>query len=312
MPSEDSRTDTDYDDDSSNEMGSWSREHPNMEALRAAETEYNEHPGTALVRRLGDLERIFNAWSGFSLSLRKLLEQCENHEPTIVELVIRNVGDTSPRERIRLMLDQATVAYVAGLGALIDHNRIVLKAQSSGLREEYATRLATITETVPGALFLAKLRNYVLHYVVAPWEFSAKQAGETMTAEVLLNAGALLEFRWDAAVQSFIQSGGEQIQLSPLLGPYQKAMHDLTDWFLQRCWNDNAELVAELNNLITKRNLILSGGITDGHDWEKRVGHMQENHLRAERGEPQTDFRTGKPIDKQADREPSAPRGPLS
>jgi hypothetical protein len=111
---------------------SWSTEHPNADALRDAEQTLANDPGTALVHRLQDLGRIFNAWYGFSSSLSRLLSQCETDEVIVVELAIRNVGDTSHREAIRLALDQATVAYVAGLGALIDHNRIVLRTQSPG------------------------------------------------------------------------------------------------------------------------------------------------------------------------------------
>ena len=60
----------------------------------------------------------------------------------------------------------------------------------------------------------------------------------------------------------------------------------------------NAMIFDECDDLIRRRNLLVSGGVTDGLDWEQRVAHMAENGKRARRGEPQTDYQTGLPIDR--------------
>ncbi|WP_166880150.1 hypothetical protein [Salinibacterium sp. ZJ450] len=286
---------------------SWSREHPHAAEILAVEVAIQDHPGQKLALRLRDLERIFTAWAGFSVGLGRLLEKCETHEPTITELVIRNVGDTSQRAAITTALDQATVAYVAGLGALIDHTRIVLKSQADEIQTEHADLLRSMTATVPAALFLAKLRTYVLHYVVAPWEFTAEQNGDTITAKVLLATDELLKIEWQAPVRSFIKLSGSQIHLSPLLNPYLNAMHSLTTSFIERCWQANARLFDEVDALVAKRNLLLSGGVTDGRDWAARVANMEENIKRAERGEMQVNFQTGRPFQMDPELEGHAP-----
>lgn len=285
----------------------WSREHPDAAEIRAVEAAIRDHTGQKLALRVRDLERIFMAWAGFSAALSRLLERCETDEPTITELVIRNVGDTSQRAAITTTLDQATIAYVAGLGALIDHTRIVLKSQTEHLQAEYAGRLNSLMTEVPGSPFLAKLRTYVLHYVAAPWEFTAEYQENTMSAKVLLSATELLKIEWQASARTFIESSGGQVHLSPLLAPYLAAMHTLMAWFLERCWHDNAQLFDEVNALIAKRNLLLSGGVTDGHDWAARVAHMGENIRRAQRGEAQINFETGEPFEAEPRAEDSAP-----
>ena len=269
---------------------SFSREHPSAAEIQALELEIAEHPGQRSARRLKDLERVYHAWTGFSIGLSNLLKTCETDEDTIVELVIRNVGDTSKRIEITNVLDQSIIAYVAGLGALIDHVRIVLALQSEQLQVEYAQRIGVLMKTVPGALFLSKLRNYVLHYVVAPWEFSAEQHGDELSAEVLLNSAELLTMKnWPAPVRSFISSTGPQLRLSPLLHPYFSAMQELVVWLIDKCWDDNRATLDEVNKLILKRNLLLTG-VTDGQDWEARVANMTENMARAKRGEAQINF----------------------
>ena len=42
----------------------------------------------------------------------------------------------------------------------------------------------------------------------------------------------------------------------------------------------------ECDDLIRRRNLLVSGGVTDGLDWEQRVAHMAEYGKRVSRGEP--------------------------
>jgi hypothetical protein len=276
---------------------SFSIKHPALTEINDIDTAIEGHPGLRSARRLKDLERVFAAWSAFSIALSGVLQKCETDEATIVELVIRNIGDTSKQVEITNVLDQATIAYVAAIGALIDQARTVAESQSEQLQAEYATRVAVLAESVPGAVFLGKLRNYVLHYVVAPWEFSAEQRGNELNAKVMLSSTELLKMKkWPAPARDFIVSTGEQLHLSPLLPPYLLAQQELMTWLLDRCWDDNRAVFDEVDNLTRKRNLLLSGGVTDGHDWEARVANMTKNAARVKRGEAQIDFETGEPV----------------
>lgn len=230
------------------------------------------------------------------MMLSELLRVCENEEAIAVEL-IRNIGDQSGRARIVRSLDQATIAYVAGLGAVIDHTRSVVDKQSDAVKAEYAERTAELVAKHPSAPFLGKLRNYVLHNLAAPWEFSGN-FGDSSGARVALTSAVLLESKksWTADAKQFIAAAGESIHLAPLLRPYMEAMVLHVGKVFPVVVRDNMDIIKECDALIMKRNMLLSGGVTDGLDWDARLKHMADNIGRAERGEPQTDFRTGEPI----------------
>lgn len=281
----------------------WS--HPHAAEIEELEKQINGHPGNRLANRLNKLRRILDAWVGFSTSLVELLRKCEHEEEFAVELM-RNVGDQSKRAVIVRSLDQATIAYVAGLGAVIDHTRSVVDKQRDAVKAEYAEGTARLVAEHPAAPFLGKLRNYILHNVAAPWEFSGTFE-EHVTISVSMNSAALLENKkaWTPDAKAFIMAAGESIQLSPPLQPYMEAMVAHIKSIFPAVVRDNLDILNDCDALIKKRNLLLTGGVTDGIDWELRMEHMAENMRRLERGEPQTDFRTGQPIAEDDPPEPS-------
>lgn len=279
-----SNDDEDFDAESLN----WTN--PDAAKIDALEKQINQHPGNRLMRRLDQLKRVFEAWAGFSLSFSELLEKCETDEEFMSELM-RNTGDRARQQWIIRSLDQATIAYTAGLGAVIEQSRAVVRSQSQAIHDEYTARGAALTKDHPGGPFLAKLRNYVLHNVAAPWSFSST-SGEVSTVRVALDSEALLEDRksWTREAKTFIASCGESVHLSPTLSPYLDAMVAHIGWILPTVAMANAKLLDDCDELIRERNLLLTGGITDGHDWEDRVDHNAENSRRVERGEAPTDY----------------------
>jgi hypothetical protein len=282
--------------DDGSDPESLDRIHPAAAEIAALEKSIVQHPGNRLAVRLEQLKRVFEAWAGFSNSLSELLEKCEQDEEFMTELM-RNVGDHAKRQWIILSLDQATIAYTAGLGAVIDQSRSVVQAQSKKIQDEYGARASAIMNGHPGGPFLAKLRNYVLHNVAAPWRFSGT-FGEASTARVALDSAALLEDKraWTREAKAFIVASGEDVHLSPLIGPYLVAMVEHIGWIFPTVAKANAKLLQDCDELIKERNLLLTGGVTDGLDWEDRMAHVAENSRRVDRGEAQTDYRTGLPI----------------
>lgn len=270
--------------------------HPHAAEIKEIEQQIIDHPGRRLTNRLEELQRILDAWAGFSMMLSDLLHMCEDEEAIAVEL-IRNVGDQSGRAKIVRSLDQATIAYVAGLGAVIDHTRSVVKNQSDAVQAEYAARTVELVAEHPSAPFLGKLRNYILHNLAAPWRFSGG-FGDNSVTRVELTAAVLLESKksWNADAKQFIAEAGEGIQLAPLLRPYMEAMVTHVRKVVPVVLQDNMDIIKECDVLIMKRNMLLTNGVTNGLDRDARLKHMADNFGRAERGEPQTDFRTGEPI----------------
>lgn len=283
---------SDDDDDFDTESLNWT----NPDEIKDLERRIIQHPGNRLANRLDQLKRVFEAWAGFSTSFSELLDKCENDEEFMAELM-RNTGDRAKQQWIIRSLDQVTIAYTAGLGAVIDQSRAAIQAQSKPIQDEYAKRAAAIMKDHPGGPFLAKLRNYVLHNVAAPWSFSGT-FGETSTARVALDCAALLEDRkaWSSDAKNFIKASASSVHLSPLIAPYLDAMVEHIGWIFPTIVQANAKLLQDCDELIARRNLLLTGGATDGHDWEQRVAHMAENARRFDREEPQTDYRTGQPI----------------
>ncbi|GAB2555077.1 hypothetical protein [Leucobacter ruminantium] len=269
---------------------------PDAQEIEDLEKRISQHPGNRLANRLDQLKRVFEAWAGFSVSFADLLNKCENDEEFMAELM-RNTGDRTKQQWIIRSLDQVTIAYTAGLGAVIDQSRAVVRAQSKTIQDDYAKRAAVIMKDHPGGPFLAKLRNYVLHNVAAPWRFSGT-IGEASAARVALDSDSLLEDKkaWSSDAKNFIKASGESVHLSPLIAPYLDAMVEHIRWIFPTVAQANTKIIQDCDKLIARQNLLLTGGVTDGHDWEERVAHMAENVRRADRGEPQTDYRTGLPI----------------
>lgn len=285
-----SNDDEDFDPESLN----WTN--PDAQEIEDLEKRIRQHPGNRLANRLDQLKRVFEAWAGFSVSFADLLNKCENDEGFIAELM-RNTGDRAKQQWIIRSLDQVTIAYTAGLGAVIDQSRAVVQAQSRTIQDDYAKRAAAIMRDHPGGPFLTKLRNYVLHNVAAPWSFSGT-IGKASIARVALDSDSLLEDKkaWSSDAKDFIRTSGESVHLSPLIAPYLDAMVEHIGWIFPTVFQANTKLLKDCDKLIARRNLLLTGGVTDGHDWEERVAHMAENARRADRREPQTDYRTGLPI----------------
>lgn len=254
-----------------------------------------ESTGGIVSRRVEAVRRTTEAWVGFSRMFEDLLEVCETRDEVAVELM-RNVGDRRMQEELHRSLDQSFLAYAAATGAVVEQLRTLVRSVAPEVGEEYSRKVATASG-VEGAPFLTKARNYLLHYLAAPWTFEVEVDGASARAKVMLDVDALLDnTQWDAAVRVFLAGHADGLHLLPLLAPYRKWNVDLIEWTLDACLKANSTAIAETNALIARRNLILSGGLTDGLDWEERVHHMAENMRRNERGEPPTDFQTRQPL----------------
>jgi hypothetical protein len=264
--------------------------------LEAAEKAVRQHPGSRVARRIENVHRVFDVWRGLAQPFDELLSECETNEDAVIALA-RNVGDRTSGERLERLLDQTLLSYVAGLVAVVDQSRPIIALLIPANQKEAARRSATLLGAHPESIFLAKLRNYVLHYLAAPWQFKASlDRDQTVTGEISILTEQLLEWDGWKGAKSYIETAGESIQLRPLIRPHFIATAEYTAWLLDTAWADNLALINQANGLIAHRNLVLSGGVSDGHDWAERIAHIEANLRRAKRGEPQTDFNTGKPF----------------
>lgn len=288
--------------------GSYSWTNPHADKIAALDAQIDRHPAYRTHGRIRDLGRVLRVWHMYSLMLTQLLTELEGSAEASVEL-IRNVGDTSVRERIVLSLDQGLVAYVAGLKAVIDHARVLSQGQSKDLQARYGERTRKLVADVPYSAFLVKFRNYILHNVAAPWRFTVNTTEDGTTgSRIYLDTGPLLEDKswWDAGSKAFLADSGHSIHLLPLLEPYRAALVGHIEVLMGEIYDEINPELDKLRELSRKRNLLVSGGVSDGSDWEAFKDHIAENAFREARGEPALDFQTGKPF---ADEERGETRG---
>lgn len=289
------------DDEADDDNDSLSWMNPDSDEIDALDAEIDRHPAHKTYRRLADLQRVLKAWNAYSLRLSQLLTELEESEE-VAAVLMRNFGDTSAQDEIVLVLDQGLIAYVAGLGAVVDHARILSEGRSKALRERYEGRTKQLLSDIPSAPFLAKLRNYVLHNVAAPWEFGGTfgEGGVFEGTQISLSVEALLENKsgWSADAKAYLRASGTKIQLSPLLEVYRKVMVEHIDTLMREVYEENEPSMETVRELARKRNLLLTGGITDGDDWEDRMAHIQENIHRKNRGEPELNYETGLPFER--------------
>ncbi|WP_341940930.1 hypothetical protein [Microbacterium sp. LWH10-1.2] len=257
--------------------------------LAAKEREIYEHPGSRAHRRITNLARVFEVWRDFTFSLDNVLLQCESDENVIHALMRQS--EPRGREVVERELDKSLLAYVAGLVAVVDQSRPVMKLLTADLQKEAVERLNALKGGQPGAIFLAKLRNYVLHYLSAPWSFHAELIPEPARGSVGVSTAQLLEWPdWPKDAQEFLRGSGDLLLVRPLVRGHYEAQAAYVGWLHDAAHDSQATVRDEVNALIAERNLILTGGVSDGTDWSERTQHLQENVRRRSAGEPQISY----------------------
>lgn len=152
--------------------------------------------------------------------------------------------DTSETREFWDEVDQRLHNFLASAVSLVDHTRRLTKFFALDVPDivaEYEVRNATVTE-LDETSFLRDLRNYLLHFGVAPLlqtlNFNRGEDAETLDHLLKLNAARLLEHdKWSAQSKRYL--GGFADRDGPVLRDdvvvYAMAMQDLFSWlFTQR------------------------------------------------------------------------------
>lgn len=184
--------------------------------------------------------RSFTVFSRNTTELMDLL----NAPATDVALSLQLMGDDrGATDAFWEELDQRLHNQLASAVSLVDHTRRLLdhyKADVPTLAEEYVRRNAAVTEMNETA-FLRDLRNYLLHYGVAPTMQSLDLGpghGPGATGHsVKLSSASLLKWdKWSARSRVYLSSFGDRD--GPVLGrdvaAFANAMKDLFAWLFQQ------------------------------------------------------------------------------
>lgn len=253
-----------------------------------------DHPGKKADQLMEDVQRTFRPWYQRSRELRTLLHYGETDDNMQSELM-RNVPPLDVRDRYVGALDSALNAYLGAMGTVIDVARRVAKTLGDPFEERYTAQSQLVRE-IDGVTVLRDLRNYMLHYSSAPWQFSGRITPDTQTTEVGLTSEALGEWKgWKADSRAYMNSR-KSVRLISIVAPYETGMVALFEWFSADFYRVVQPDLDEANELVRQLNLHLTGGVTDGKDWPERVAHIQENLRRSDAGLPQINFETGLPF----------------
>lgn len=259
--------------------------------------EIQAHAGVKADRMMQDVQRSFRTWHQRSTELRALLHHAETDEDMQVELM-QNVRPQIARDRYVSDIDSALNAYLGAMGALIDVARRVSQNLPQAFQTDYAERSQAVRD-LDGVMVLRDLRNYMLHYSSAPWHFSGTFNTSGSTARVALDSETLAEWKsWKADSRSYFEAH-DVVHLSQIIAPYELAMIGLFEWFSHEFYTYKQSDVDAANDLMRRANLQLTGGVTDGHDWQERIAHVQENIHRHKAGEAQINYETGLPFPEQ-------------
>ena len=260
-----------------------------------------ESEGRIISNHLASFRRTLTAWQGFAQSFLALLDECEHNEPLMAH-TMRYARAEEPRSSVVSALDANLVAYVAGLGAVIDQTRTLMRRHGDKqVMQEFEERKMSLAQEVPSAPFIAKLRTYVLHYLSVPWAFSlhvnVDDGRQVSTFEVQLDRDQLLEMKeWGSAARSFLEKQKPRFHITPLILAFTEAEVQVATWSHNSIMQLRTPEMDATDELIRRYNLAMTNGAHDGSDWDEFMEHVAENIRRDEAGEPQIDWRDVKDV----------------
>lgn|SRR5699024_1533036 len=259
-----------------------------LEHLKSADEAINNCAGKKFSVRVSSFRRILRSWHGFAIQFLALLDYCESDEEASSELA-RNVGDLSVQDQLILALDQSILAYTSGLCAVVEQRRIIEQRYLSDVHmHESMRRNEEIKNNHPYGLFFAKLRNHLLHSLSAPWTFAAFLDSGTgsvgLATEPLLNKARL-----DSSTKKLLREAGDKVVIHAHIRPHLEAMVDHYKWLVDTAVADQVDIIQEHDQLVERRNLILTCGRDDGRDKDAKIADIErqlaENRAREDKGE---------------------------
>lgn len=221
------------------------------------------HPGRIACARRDELNRSIQVFFRNATELLTLLDDAENNIDIGVEL-IQNVRSSHFRENYGAMLDQRMHNMLASAVTLVDHTRRWLSNYvDTEFERSFNERSDAIKES-PVAAFLRRLRNYLLHYGMAPFEYQLSiAANKAERSYILLSSTELLKWDdWNAAARSYIEDSGESIQLSVPVKTYHSQMEALYRWVSEQFNIMHTKEIADANRIVDEINILIYGSPT--------------------------------------------------
>jgi hypothetical protein len=273
--------------------GDWPQDGADIQAqVEVLEAELKAHPGYEAKIRWDELTRSWNVFGQTMQELVLLLIYGETDEDMIVEL-FQNVHPPAKRDAYLHTLDVKLESATAALSALVDVSTHILRDNYSGtdFYQQFVDRNKKIV--TKEAVFLGNLRNYFQHYLHAPWQWTVHlgDGQKKSSAEINLETGELLKWSgWSAATKTYLSLNSPHLRLGPILSGYLKSMQELWTWLFEQYEALHGTDVDEMNALVRRINLTMSGGTLDGSNMSGYLRLVQENLNRSKAGEEQLNW----------------------
>jgi hypothetical protein len=189
--------------------------------------------------------RSFNVFARNAGELVELLRAVETDVLSSLRLMESTGSGDEEAEGFRQefwgRLDQRLHNMVSAAVSVVDHTRplVIFYCQDNDFQTAWEERNAAVA-TSPRALFLRRLRNYLLHYRMAP-TMQTMRLGAAKAAEdwddftIQLSAVGLLRYDgWNAGHRAFIQSFDGGPPLRQIAVEYAEDMASLYRWLFQQ------------------------------------------------------------------------------
>jgi hypothetical protein len=191
-------------------------------------------------------ERVERSWTVFARTARELiglLHSVETDALSSLRLMQDPSGGSEEAKFHRefwAQLDQRLHNMLSGAVSLVDHTRPLVRfyPHEYAFTGEYAARSGKVADS-PRASFLRKLRNYLLHYGMAPLMHTMRLEDVAVEdwdhLEIQLSPDALLAWPdWNASQRKFIRECQPGPPLRKLAVGYAEDMEELYTWLLQQ------------------------------------------------------------------------------
>jgi hypothetical protein len=253
------------------------------------------------------LQRSLDVFRGNATELMVLLVTSETDENLRSQLTFTQ---QSPhvREAFFRALDRSLHNALASAVSLVDHTRrLVDNYPASAFASEFGQKNTAVKEE-PGAEFLRRFRNYLLHIGHAPFGMTTTFATEDRdagTLSIYLDSATLLKAKgfWSGPSRAFVAGHPDGIHLREVAQDYITAIGNLYAWVFQQEERLHPNGIETINGFVERINLTMSRGSLDGRNQQAWLKHVGENVQAQREGRPQTDWREVNPSKRKPPRE---------
>lgn len=236
--------------------------HPRTAAIEALEARIVAHPGAVFHNWREELARGVTVWASNTKELVAHIDLGQTDEAMQIAL-FQNFHDSATSAEYFAKLDRYLHNALASAKSLVDQTRRYLQAypEDSALIAGHTARTNAL-RAVPANEFPGDLRNYLLHYGVAPFATTTTQKDRgALSTTITLDVPVLLKsYQWKAKPKSYLLAHPEGVPLRNVIHEYSVANNEVYEaliWELALLHQGDLD---DVNKLIEEQVLLQTMG----------------------------------------------------